>query len=338
MVVLSLFDGMSCGQLALNRISIKYDKYYASEIDKHAIKVTMHHFPKTIQLGSVIDVNTNSLPKIDLLIGGSPCKGFSRAGKGLNFDHQESKLFFEYVRLWKDIQPKYWLLENVKMKKEWELEINKVFGKKPLRFDSGWVSAQVRERLYWTNIPVTSIPINKRLKLADILEEDSIPMVDKSYGIDSNYYKGGKKTLNPKNQSQRRNMVIQINPSIESNTCQPYQQNRIYDINGKSPSLLTQLSGNTHKIYQRPRGYNKGGVIDHGKSTTISSNSWQENNFVLINENIRKLTVKECCRLQTVPDDYFNGIVSDTQAYKMLGNGWTIDIIAHILSFMKFNN
>lgn len=333
MTVLSLFDGMSCGQLALRRAGIPYENYYASEIDKWAIKVTQHHFPETIQLGDVQNVYAKDLPKIDLLIGGSPCKGFSRAGNGLNFNHPESKLFFEYVRIWKETQPTYWLLENVKMKKEWELEINKILGKRPCRLDSGLVSAQIRERLYWTNIPINDIPDDRKLKLSDILE-DGEAMVEKSYGIDSNYHKGGKKSLNPKNQSQRRNMVVQVNPSTESGGKQPYQQNRIYDVDGKSPALLAQLTSGSHKIYQRPRGYNKGGIIEHGKSTTLSSNSWQENNFVIADGNVRKLTVKECCRLQTVPDDYFDGIVSATQAYRMLGNGWTIDMIAFILSFM----
>lgn len=329
MNVLSLFDGMSCGQLALQRAEIKYKQYYASEVDKWAIKTTQHHFPKTVQLGDVRDVNGNKLSKIDLLIGGSPCKGFSRAGNGLNFEHPESKLFFEYIRILHEVKPKYFLLENVKMKKEWELEINKILKCRPLRINSSLVSAQTRDRLYWTNIPVNNIPINKRIVLSDIIESGETNL-SKSYTIDSNYFKGGKKTPEPKNQSQRRNM-----------------------------------------IYQKPRGYNKGGIIDNEKAPTLSGSSWQHNNFVITHSlqprngkgsggkghlkksdgksyfidtnngqaieylgEMRKLTVKECCRLQTVPDDYFDGIVSNSQAYKMLGNGWTIDIIAHILSFI----
>lgn len=332
MNVLSLFDGMSCGQLALNRARIEYDKYYASEIDKHAIKVTQQHFPKTIQLGSVTNVTAKELPSIELLIGGSPCKGFSRAGNGLNFNHPESKLFFEYVRIWKECKPKYYLLENVQMKKEWEMEINKLLGCRPLRFNSSWVSAQNRERLYWTNIPVTSIPVNKRIFLKDIIEDGETDL-EKSYCIDSNYFKGGNIKNTSGSQSTRRNMVIQLSDNKESEGKQPYQQNRIYDINGKSPALLSQLSGGTYSILQRGRGFNKGGY-KKDKSPTLSSNSWEHNNHIVANGTKRKLTVRECCRLQTVPDNYFYGIVSNTQAYKMLGNGWTIDIISHILSFL----
>lgn len=334
MTVLSLFDGMSCGQLALQRAGISYSTYYASEVDKWAIKVTQHHFPDTVQLGDVRNVKGADLPKIDLLIGGSPCKGFSRAGRGLNFEHPESKLFFEYVRIWKEIQPKYWFLENVKMKKEWEIEINKILGRKPLRFNSSWVSAQNRERLYWTNIPVNNIPTDKKIFLKDIIENGETDL-SKSYTIDSNYFKGGKRTAEPKNQSQRRNMVFQVNQSKESGGKQPYQQNRIYDPEGKAPALMAQLSTGSYKILQRPRGFNKGGEKKTGKSPTLSSNSWQDNNFLISDEGIRKLTVKECCRLQTVPDNYFEGIVSNTQAYILLGNGWTIDMIAFIVSFIK---
>lgn len=280
MTVLSLFDGMSCGQLALKRAGIGYGQYLASEIDKWAIRVTQHHFPDTVQLGDVRDVKGSDLPGIDLLIGGSPCKGFSRAGNGLNFEHPESKLFFEYVRILRETSPKYWLIENVKMRKEWELEISKILGKRPLRFDSGWVSAQVRERLYWTNIPVTDVPQDRKLVLLDIIEkcEDQYVM-----------------------ECRRENKVIQVNPSLESGGKQPYQQNRVYDVRGKSPALQAQLSTGSYAIY--PGG--------------------------------RRLTVAECCRLQTVPDDYFNLIVPDKEAYKMLGNGWTIDMIAFILSFIK---
>jgi DNA-cytosine methyltransferase len=117
MNVLSLFDGMSCGQIALNKLGIKYDNYFASEIDKFAISVTKKNYPNTKHIGSVIDVNGSDLPKIDLLFGGSPCQSFSRAGDGTGFDGK-SKLFWEFVRVLKETKPKYFLLENVKMKKE----------------------------------------------------------------------------------------------------------------------------------------------------------------------------------------------------------------------------
>jgi site-specific DNA-cytosine methylase len=171
MNVLSLFDGMSCGQIALNRAGIKYDNYFASEIDKHAIKVTMSNYPDTIQLGDVTQVKSKNLPKIDLFIGGSPCQGFSFAGKQLNFNDVKSKLFFEYVRLLKECNPKYFLLENVKMKKEFESIISEYLGIRPIEINSALVSAQNRKRLYWTNIPNVMQPEDKHINLKNILQK-----------------------------------------------------------------------------------------------------------------------------------------------------------------------
>ena len=148
MNVLSLFDGMSCGQIALNRANIPYDNYYASEIDKHAIKVTQHNYPETIQLGDVTEIKSSDLPQIGLLIGGSPCQGFSFAGKQLNFEDPRSKLFFEFVRLLKECKPKFFLLENVKMKKEYQNVISEHLGVEPIEINSALVSAQNRKRLY----------------------------------------------------------------------------------------------------------------------------------------------------------------------------------------------
>jgi site-specific DNA-cytosine methylase len=169
-VVLSLFDGMSCGQIALNRTGISYGKYYASEIDKHAIKVTQHNYPDTIQLGSVTDIKGTDLPKIDLLIGGSPCQSFSNAGNGSGFDGK-SGLFYEYARVLKECKPKYFLLENVKMKKQWQDVISKELGCEPIKINSNLVSAQNRERLYWTNIPILELK-DKGIFIEDILDKE----------------------------------------------------------------------------------------------------------------------------------------------------------------------
>lgn len=171
MNVLSLFDGISCGQIALNRVGIKYDNYYASEIDKWAIKVTQHNYPNTIQLGDITKINGKGLPQIDLLIGGSPCQGFSFAGKQLNFNDPRSKLFFEYIRLLKECSPKYFLLENVKMKKEYQDIISKYIGVEPIMINSSLVSAQNRNRLYWSNIKISQ-PKDKNVYLKSILETD----------------------------------------------------------------------------------------------------------------------------------------------------------------------
>jgi len=172
MNVLSLFDGMSCGQIALNKLGVKYDKYFACEIDKYAMQVTQHNFPDTIQLGDVqfVTKETFGNHKIDLVVGGSPCQGFSFAGKMLNFDDARSKLFFEYVRLVKELKPKYFLLENVKMKKESQDIISEYMGVEPIEINSSLVSAQTRKRLYWTNIPNVGQPEDKGIVLKDIIE------------------------------------------------------------------------------------------------------------------------------------------------------------------------
>lgn len=413
--VLSLFDGISCGQQALNRTGIKYKNYYASEIDQHAIKVTQHNFPNTIQLGSVVDIDTSTLPKIDLLLGGSPCQSFSFAGKrkgmstkcnleiltlehylelkseGYEFEGQ-SYLFWEYMRILKEVNPTYFLLENVMMGDKWEKILSKAIGVNPIMINSALVSAQNRKRLYWSNIglkpqglfgylePTIQQPKDKGILLKDILEQDvnekyflsnkrintiqksdrSVPYIDNKtskFGcLLSAYHKiptdgqyivhntmprssktvdvkcaamRGRNPENPKSREsglhteqmieervdnktncltsvQKDNLIIQINTSKESGGKQPYQQNRVYGTEGISSALMAQMSCGTH-------------AIKHQKT-------------------IRRLTPIECCRLQTVQDNYFihegKYIVSETQIYKQLGNGWTIDVICHILLHM----
>lgn len=171
--VLSLFDGISCGQLALQKLGIKVNKYFASEIEKASIKVTQHNFPETIQLGDVTKLTAQGLPQIDLLIGGSPCQSFSPAvSSNTGFDGK-SKLFFEYVRLLKELKPKYFFLENVVMKKEWEKVITDILGVEPIQINSEIFSAQSRPRLYWTNIPmVQELPTANPLVLGDVLESN----------------------------------------------------------------------------------------------------------------------------------------------------------------------
>jgi len=185
MNVLSLFDGMSCGQIALNRLGIKYDNYFASEIDKYAMKVTEANYPNTRQMGSVEFINGVNLPKIDLLFGGSPCQGFSFAGKQLNFSDPRSKLFFEFVRILKETKPKYFLLENVKMKKESQNIITEYLGVEPIEINSNLVSAQNRRRLYWTNIPGVEQPKDKEIYLKDIIEGGGVDK-EKSYCTSDN--------------------------------------------------------------------------------------------------------------------------------------------------------
>jgi DNA-cytosine methyltransferase len=552
MNLLSLFDGMSCGQLALERIGVKVDNYYASEIDKYAIQVTMTNFPNTIQLGSVVNVDGYSLPKIDLLIGGSPCQSFSFAGhrkgmatkdeqeiltlehylqlkeEGYEFEGQ-SYLFWEYMRILKEVKPTYFLLENVMMGEKWERVLSKAIGYNPVEINSALVSAQNRRRLYWTNIGMIPMglfgdlesiikqPKDKGILLKDILQDnpnakyyltskaierinrwdnDSIEN-DKSNTIHAGYYKQGGRDqqyvcqpvdekyylsdkmlegfikhkerhdekgtgfgFNPKEDGEKGN-ALRANgalcptdttlivhntqrrdpnrPSIQKNKnaggsgplsrtdgktyaldtgntnaieevsqmqrvldrtgvdisdvteptildvynkklkedgkcvtltdpchnnirlveprevkqlsnnnksnggTQPYQQDRIYDVDGISPALSAgksdlMITSGTWRTHKDGQGFRE---VHSEKGATIPARAREDGsgqNVVMVDDlvnkpRIRRLTPIECERLQTVPDNYTNA-VSDTQRYKMLGNGWTIDVIAHIFSYL----
>lgn len=309
--VLSLFDGMSCGQIALGRLGIKVDKYFASEIDKYAIKVAQNNYPDTIQLGDVRGIKAESLPNIDLLIGGSPCQGFSFAGKQLNFNDPRSALFFEYVRLLREVKPKYFLLENVNMRKDIKDAISKEIGCEPIRINSKLLSAQKRDRLYWTNIPDIIQPIDKGINLSEIIEDGFVDQV-KSYCIDANYFKGG--NLKSYFDKSRRQLVFgarKVGRRIKNGKRCDYD---------KSVPIKQII-----EINQEP---NKSNCL-----TTV-----QKDNLLVFNKDevfYRKLTPLECERLQTVPEGYTK-YVSNTQRYKMLGNGWTVDVICHILRNMEF--
>lgn len=401
--VLSLFDGMSCGQLALNRIGIKCEKYFASEIDKYAITVTQSNFPDTIQLGDIRNIKAADLPQIDLLIGGSPCQGFSFAGKQLNFEDERSKLFFEYVRLLNELQPKYFLLENVKMKQEYEDVISKYLGIAPIEINSNLVSAQNRRRLYWTNIGAKEVglfgelistipqPKDKNIFLKDIIENEvdekyflSEKMInyilepnksnrkleikngnEKAYTLHTSQDKRADCTnylaiyqrergFNPgslyenksptisSNSFEQNNYLLQkeikqINQTnLKSNNgTQPYQQDRIYHINGIAPSLSANKSD---LIIAGDFRYDEGfRPRKNGKTGTLKARERADEScgqYLSVNYKFRRLTPIECERLQTVPDNYTN-FVSDTQRYKMLGNGWTIDVISHIFEYLK---
>jgi len=371
--VLSLFDGMSCGRLALERAGFPVTNYFASEIDKYAITVARANFPDTMHLGDVTTVRTNEdgeliindplgiqTAKIDLLIGGSPCQGFSFAGKQLNFDDPRSKLFFEFVRLLKALKPKYFLLENVNMKKEYQDVISDLLGCKPVDINSNRVSAQNRRRLYWTNIPVRSMPENKHIYLKDILE-DGFTDREKSHCIDANYFKGG--NLKSYFEKNRRQLVFDFDDPTDTGLQLAGEADlkghgynrRVYHPDGKAPSLCAASGGNLEpKIFAGSfRGrYRENGIRqDHkmpvaglaeqeleiredGKTNSLTT--VQKDNVAVHVEELkwRKLTPIECERLQTVPDNYTNH-VSNTQRYRMLGNGWTVDVICHLLEGMK---
>ena len=226
--VLSLFDGISCGHIALDKAGISINKYYASEIDKYAIKVTNKNYPETINLGDVTTVSGELFTeKIDLLIGGSPCQGFSQAGKMKNFDDPRSKLFWEYVRILQEVKPKYFLLENVVMKQEWQDIISEALGVKPIMIDSSLTSAATRKRLYWTNIPGVGQPEDLGITFGDIRERDvqegSIYYTDKGLDWIRRHEKRTGKTLRIIGDSDKMQM-------LEASMYKKYSSQRFFGI------------------------------------------------------------------------------------------------------------
>lgn len=230
MNILSLFDGISCGQVALNRIGIKYDKYYASEINQYAITVTQNNFPNTIQVGDVTKLKGESLPQIDLLLGGSPCQSFSNAGKRDGFNGK-SKLFLEYVRLLKELKPKYFLLENVQMKQEFKDIITEMLGVSPLEINSNVLSAQNRKRIYWTNIPSYFLPYSNIL-LQDILQGE----------VDDKYYVNEDNFIKIAEDNEKGNKAGYFRKDC--------QANRVYYSSGKAVTLCGEAGGGAAKMGQ----------------------------------------------------------------------------------------
>ena len=357
---------MSCGQIALRELGAEVETYYASEIDGYAIQQTQHNFPKTVQLGDVEQWKDWKIDwgGIDLLLAGSPCQGFSFCGKKLAFNDPRSRLFFVFAdilaHLRKENPNVRFLLENVNMKREHLRVISEFCGVFPVRINSALVSAQMRDRWYWTDIRTRREglfgetysdipqPSDKGLFLQDILEKHVPEEYDVSekllryitdpkrlgkytdlndgsrkayclaaktntswtgsfvYQRPRGYNKGGehfeKVPTVTTDGFERNHYVIQLNKSTESNGRQPFQQSRVYDAQGKSPALLSGMSCGSHAIAYP------------GK--------------------IRRLTPAECARLQTIPE-WYEWIVSDSQIYKMLGNGWTVEVIKHILKYYE---
>lgn len=322
--ILSLFDGISCGQVALKQLGLSFLNYYASEIDKYAIQITQKNFPDTIQLGDVRNIKAKDLPKIDLLIGGSPCTGFSFAGKQLNFNDKQSILFFEYLRLLDECKPKYFLLENVKMKKEYQDIISDFLNVNPIEINSSLFSAQDRKRLYWTNIPVDDITSSNTETVEDILEEE----------VDDKYFIEPQKAITICDNEWKKRKIAFMGADS--------QGNRIYNIHNKAVTLCGNSGGLGAKtgLYVfpciTPERLNKrqnGRRFKPPKSKFYTLTA-QDKHGVLIDNYIRKLTPTECEKLQTLPIGYTDGI-SDNQRYKCIGNGWTVEVIKHILKNIK---
>ena len=330
MKVLSLFDGLSCGRLALERAGIEVEEYYASEIDKYASTISKKNWPDIIPIGDVTQVSYKDgvlhtqfgsyETDIDMVIGGSPCQSFSVAGNQEGFEGK-SGLFYEWVRILREVNPKYFLLENVCMKKEWENEITQEVGVAPIMINSALVSAQNRKRLYWTNIEGITQPQDRGVVLVDILEEKFIDdvatptertlrnvksVLGKSKCVTASVYKGA---------GSNGMTLIDIND---------FRSNLTVTKDNKAYTLTARYAGavawNSAERKQRS-------MVVVGESDADGANIYGGNEY-------RKLTPIECERLQTIPDDYTSG-VSNSQRYKMIGNGWTVDIISWIFSFIK---
>jgi len=332
--VLSLFNGMNCGYLAFKNLGIKVNKYYSSEIDIHAIKVAQTLFPDTIQLGDVTkwmewDIEWD---KIDILIGGSPCQGFSFAGKQLAFDDPRSALFFVFVKIWehiKKVNPKaYFLLENVRMKEEHENVISNYMGVKPILINSALLSAQNRNRLYWTNLSnepyglfgynycTIPQPKDKGILLMDILENE----------VDEKYFLSDKAIITIFKHGANKHLENSKSNCLLAGYHKMGGRDQQYIItHSTQPRMGKGKGGKGHLFKTDQKSY----CLDTTNSQAVELKS-----------NIRRLTPKECMRLQTIPEWAIEKMltcgVSDTQLYRMLGNGWTVDVISYILNYMKW--
>lgn len=378
MNVLSLFDGMSGGQIALTELDIPIDKYYASEIDKYAMQFTIQNFSNTIQVGDIRELDINKLDKIDLLIGGSPCQSLSMAGKrkglstkegvdifdlemylelkenGFEFEGQ-SYLFWEYIRIYNDLlergdNPKFFL-ENVEMGKKWESVFNDILGRKGIHINSALVSAQNRRRIYWTDIhDDIPQPEDRGILLKDILEEE----VDEKYFLSDKMIeclKGRVKTgndptcvamtacLTPKRTEYGKKIRKEYEAGIVKEQIKNIQRLEPRE-DGKINCLTTVQKNNLIIVSGTIRTF--GGKhfreIKSGKSCTLMARARNDGNAqpcVQIGAKIRRLTPTECARLQTVPERYIWDGISDTQRYKMLGNGWNIETIKHIFKYLR---
>ena len=290
MNVLSLFDGISCGRVALERAGFEIDNYYAAEIEPNAIKIAQKNYPDTIQLGDVRNVTTKDLKHITLLIGGSPCQDLSvykfDRGDVKGLEGKKSSLFYQFERLYKELNPKYFLLENVPMQEEWKNIISEILGVQPIMINSNLVCAADRKRLYWTNIPGIEQPDDTGIILNDII----FPAEE----VEAKYWYNKPFTYNGDDKK--------VQCTLEFNGHRNMKE--VYNLKGKCNTLLCDGDGGNRqkKVYQDGR--------------------------------CRKLTPLEYERLQTLPDNYTEGI-SDSARYTAVGNGWTVDVISHIFENME---
>lgn len=344
MNVLSLFNGMECASFCLKQAGIPVTKMYASEVDKFCNAVAKNKWPDTIHVGCVEELHGNRknlewLRSIDLVLAGSPCQGFSNAGAGKNFDDPRSRLFFHFVDILEEVKKHnpnvLFMLENVRpRKKEWLDAITSYIGVEPVFIDSQVHTPQMRKRYYWANWKITQ-PEPKDVFVADILQMN----------VNPKYHVSG----------TRLARLLKENPSFNPSKARALTRKNgmdlvITDINGnpkpnqgKSGCLTGGAhSGGNHSdmdiVWQIPHGYNKVGM--YSKSPTMTSHSFEQNNLIVDGTIVRRYTPAECLALQGMPVDYLldengNQVVSDSQAYKMIGNGWQCYTITHIFNCLR---
>jgi DNA (cytosine-5)-methyltransferase 3A len=358
--VVAPFDGISCGQVALEKAGIQVGKYYAAEIEKHAVAITRHNYPDTIRLGNVYGIDYTNIKNIDLVMGGSPCTHWSIAKKdrevtsaGLGFE-----LFMKFVEAVRILKPKYFLYENnYSIHKDIQSAITRELGVEPIFINSSLVSAQSRKRLYWTNIPVVGLPEDRHIYLKDIIQSGAVDR-DKSLCIAARYHKG----ITLKDYDKSRRQVIFESPDKLGFINKDSQGQRIYSLHGKSTNLCSQgggwgaktglyaISSRGRYLVNGKRVDETGAKTDQRMETTFSEKSnclttVQKDSLLLDLHNlvIRSLSCIEGERLQTLPDDYtkwgnYDGVVKEvakTNRLRAIGNGWTADLIAWILKFTE---
>ncbi len=353
MNVVSYFDGGSCGQIALDELNKKVDNYFAYEIKPHAIKLTQENYPNTKQMGSVLDVDFKQLPKIDLFIGGSPCQSFSIAGDGRGFKGK-SGLFWEFVKAKETLKPKYFFLENVKMKKEWEQVITNALGVEPIAINSKLFTAQNRPRLYWTNIPFDENIIDKEVYLKDVLELetteplkngiDRIKIIEKvivrKYNVD---IEGLKTLLKDSKNKTIREIATELNEK-KTTVEHWFRSDKCFSI--PDPSIWFQLKdflNITETKFDKPicEFIEKDNVFDmsnrvykiNGKAPTLTAS----NKKVKVIDDIGNITILNKThfeKLQTIPIGYTD-CLTENQAMNIIGDGWTVDVIKHFFKNIK---
>lgn len=346
MKILSLFDGISCARVAIERAGIPVEAYYASEIDKYAMQISVKNYPDIIQVGSVVGLDTTQFNNIGLLVGGSPCQDLSIAKKdrkGLSGDR--SGLFWEYVRILKEVKPKYFVLENVNsMPKEAKALITETLGVEPIMIDAALVSAQRRKRLFWTNIPNVGLPEDRGILLKDILENiETTETLNKEIKGRIAGWSENEDTILAFNSDKKRSTIaekVYHKPHSKSNAITIANVPKLV-LKEKSNTVRTGGSGSGagdkhdwESVYRLPvalRNRGEGKKPEYNGTGKANAMTTVQTDSMVDMPPIRKLTPTECERLQSLPDGYTEG-VSNTQRYKALGNAFNVEVVAHILS------